>query len=330
LNHQGRALSNLASLPHISVAGACVTGTHGSGDGNQSLAAAVVEIDLVTADGEVLTARRGDPDFAGTVVNLGALGMITKLVLATVPTYDLATRVYVGLGWEAMLEHLDEVLASGYSVSIAPSWAEDGTCAVFVKECRDRDQARADLLGAPVSTIPLHPSPGVDPIACTQQLGVPGPWFERLPHFKLEFEPSTGHELQSEYLIPRVHAVAALDNVRGLRRDLVGLVQSTEIRSVAADDHWLSSSEGTDVVGLHFTWVPDQSAVEALLPVLERRLEPYQARPHWGKLFTTDPEQLASLYPRLRDFRDLVTRLDPSSTFGNDFLARHQITGVIV
>lgn len=327
LQRHGRALVNLASLPHISVVGACATATHGSGDTNPNLAAAVEELDLVTGDGDLLTYRRGDDDFDGVVVSLGALGIVTRVVLRTVPTYDLATTVFVGLEFCTALEHLAEVLGAGYSVSLAPDWSRDGLANVFVKELSDAVSGRGDLLGAPAATTKLHPSPGVDPVACTEQLGVPGPWFERLPHFKLDFEPSTGEEIQSEFLIPREHAVAALDDVRGLAPRLAALAQSTEIRSVAADDAWLSPSCGVDVVGLHFTWVRDQGAVEALLPAVEQRLAPYGARPHWGKAFTADPDRLRSLFPRLDDFAGLVKRLDPDGTFGNDYLRRHRISG---
>ncbi|WP_125130840.1 D-arabinono-1,4-lactone oxidase [Microbacterium sp. 10M-3C3] len=326
LDAAGWALPNLASLPHISLAGAIATGTHGSGDAVPSLAASVAGVEIVTADGDVRMQRRGDADFAGTVVSLGALGVVTAVEIDIVPRYEIAQTVFDGLPLASALEHYDEITAVGYSVSMFTTWRDpDVIDQVWVKRRADEPGALpGDLFGARPAAGKRHPLPGVDPLFCTEQGGARGPWYARLPHFKLEFTPSNGDELQSEYLLPRAHAVAAIERVRALAPDLAPLVQVCELRTVAADDLWLSPAAGAATTGIHFTWVPDQPAVEAFLPRLEAALEPFGARPHWGKLFDVAAarERVPDLYPRWRDFAALRERWDPRGVFRNDFLAR--------
>lgn len=321
LEREGLALANLASLPHISVGGAVATGTHGSGVRNRSLAAAVVGLELVTATGELVRFSAGDPDFDGTVVNLGALGIVTRLELEVEPAFEVEQTVFEKLPLENLLQDFDGVTGAAYSVSVFTTWRDpDVADAVWVKRRPDRDAPlEGNLFGAVAADDERHPLPGLPAIGCTPQLGAAGPWYNRLPHFKLDFTPSNGVELQSEYLVPRVHAVDAIRAVRELSAEIVPLLQVNEIRTVAADELWLSSSYGTDAVGLHFTWVQDQPAVEELLPKLEAALEPLSARPHWGKLFTSAAKDLDRLYPRLEDFRLLAKRLDPDGVFANQF-----------
>jgi xylitol oxidase len=326
LHREGWALANLASLPHISLAGAVATGTHGSGDAVASLAAAVAGVELMTADGELRTFRRGDAEFDGVVVSLGALGIVTALELDLVPAFEVAQTVYERLPLDAVLEDLDAITALGYSVSMFHTWRDPGTVdQLWVKRRADAAGALADeILGAAKAPGKRHPLPGVSAESCTEQLGAPGEWYARLPHFKLEFTPSNGEELQSEFLVPRRNAVAAIAAMRDLAGQVAPLLQVCELRTVASDDLWLSPAFETDVLGIHFTWQPDQPGVERLLPVIERALEPLDARPHWGKLFTLDgaAERMPRLYRRWDDFVALRRRLDPRGVFGNDFLSR--------
>ncbi|NJC21019.1 xylitol oxidase [Arthrobacter pigmenti] len=321
LDRAGFALANLASLPHISVGGAVATGTHGSGNRNRSLAAAVVGLELVTADGDLVKYDAGDPDFAGIVINLGSLGVVTSIELEIEPAFEVQQTVFERLPLEALLGNFDGVTGAAYSVSVFTTWRDaDVIDSVWVKHRPDRDDPLAEtLFGAVRAEDERHPLPGIPPVGCTPQLGVPGPWYNRLPHFQLDFTPSNGVELQSEYLVPRRHAVDSIRTLRGLSAEIAPLLQVNEIRTVAADDLWLSSSYGTDAVGLHFTWVQDQPAVEALLPKIEAALRPFQARPHWGKLFTAGAHDLDRLYPKLEDFRLLTKRLDPDGVFANPF-----------
>ncbi|WP_210415849.1 FAD-binding protein [Humibacter ginsenosidimutans] len=322
LDAAGYALPNLASLPHISVAGAIATATHGSGDRNVNLAAVVAGLELVDGTGELVTLRRGDADFDGAVVGIGALGIITAVTLDVVPSFEVEQTVYDGLDWEAVLEHYDAITSSAYSVSMFTDWV-DGVQQVWLKRRADEQgEAPVTFFGSPKSTVKRHPLPGVDASACTDQFGVPGPWYDRLPHFKLEFTPSNGEEIQSEYLVPRERAADAIRALLPLAEQIAPVLQVTELRTVAADELWLSSAYQRDVTGIHFTWKRDQQAVEAVLPAIEAALFPLGARPHWGKVFVDVEGVVPSLYPRFDDFRALASRFDPKGVFRNAYLDR--------
>jgi alditol oxidase len=320
----GLALANMASLPHISVAGAVATATHGSGDRNGNLATAVRELQLVRSDGELVTIRRGEPEFEGAVVGLGALGVVTRITLALEPAYEVAQRVFEDLTWDALSEHFDEITAAGYSVSVFHRLGPRAD-QVWVKRRLDAERAEPplgeELFGARAATVERHPILGLDPVHATPQLGAPGPWSERLPHFRSGFTPSSGAELQSEYLLGRGSAVEAIDRVRARAAKLAPLIQVSEIRTVAADRLWMSPQYDRDTVALHFTWVADQPAVERALPGLEAALLALGARPHWGKLFAAGADAIAERYPRHREFAALIERLDPRQAFRNDWLA---------
>uniref|UniRef100_UPI0031590DCE FAD-binding protein n=1 Tax=Arthrobacter sp. H16F315 TaxID=2955314 RepID=UPI0031590DCE len=325
LQRRGYALHNLASLPHISVAGAVATATHGSGDANGNLATAVSGLELVTADGTVLSARRGDPDFDGLVVGLGALGIVSRLTLDIEPTFEVSQVVFEDLDWDQVLENFDGVTSSAYSVSLFTEWSAPTVGQAWLKSRSGTpapDHGTGSFFGGTPAPMPRHPLPGVSGSNCTQQLGVPGPWSDRLAHFRMEFTPSKGDELQSEYLVPREHAVAALRAMRGLSDVVTPLLLVGEIRTIAADTLWMSPNYGRDGIGLHFTWRPDQPAVEAILPLIEAELAPFGARPHWGKLFSAEVADLEPMYPRFADFTALAARMDPAGKFRNSFLDR--------
>lgn len=325
LHERGWAVANLASLPHISIAGAIATGTHGSGDRIGTLASAVAKLEIVRADGSVHTVSRGDANFAGLVVGLGAFGMVTAVELDVVPTFDVTQHVYQQLPLAAAIEHYDAITSLGYSVSLFTSWADPDTFdQVWVKRAvGGGDLPLPDQIHEALpATAPSHPLPGMDPVNCTQQLGVSGPWYDRLPHFRLEFTPSNGDELQTEYLVPRENMGAALQVIRSHREAMAPYLFVNEVRSMAADDLWLSPAYERDTVGFHFTWKPAQAKVEALLPELEAELLPLGARPHWGKLFAAQACELALLYRRFDDAVALMQEWDPQGKFVNDFLAQ--------
>lgn len=324
LQREGWALSNLASLPHISVAGAIATGTHGSGDRIGSLASAVAALEFVTAAGETVTLRRGDADFEGAVVSLGALGIVTHVTLDIEPTFQIAQHVFEELPLQTLIESFDAVTASGYSVSSFTTWRTPETIdQVWVKHRKDAAvPTPTALFDARPATVDHHPLPGQTAESCTPQLGVAGAWVDRLPHFVLGFTPSNGDELQTEYLVPRDRIGDALRVVRDQAGAVAPLLQVNEIRTVAGDELWLSPSHSTDVVGLHFTWLSRQPEVERVLVDLEEGLLPLGARPHWGKLFAADREALRRAYPRLDDFTALAERYDPEHVFRNAYLDR--------
>lgn len=325
LHAAGYALANLPSLPHISLAGACTTATHGSGDRNQNLAAAIRAARLIDANGDVVELTRGvDADFPAAPVSLGALGVVTHLTMDVQPTFDVAQYVYQGTSLDEVIEKHEDVFASGYSVSAFTDWAR-GSADIWLKQRVDSADPVAPVLnwlGGTLADRPVHPVPGMPAENCTEQLGVPGPWFERLPHFRSEFTPSNGDELQSEFFVPRERAVEAFEAMRRLGDRIAEVVLTSEIRTIAADDLWLSPAYQRDCFALHFTWHPDRAAVTPVLAAMEDALLPLGARPHWGKLFVGGPEAALATYPKAGDFRDLIHRRDPEGKFRNTFVQR--------
>jgi alditol oxidase len=325
LDRKGFALHNLASLPHISVAGACSTATHGSGEKNGNLATAASALEMVTADGEMveLSRQRDGEVFRGAVVGLGSLGVITKVTLDIQPTYMMRQYVYENLPLRAVREHFDAIESSGYSISLFTDWQNQRINEVWIKSREEKGQAfdpTSDFFGAKRATRNLHPIAQLSAENCTEQMGVPGPWHERLPHFRMGFTPSAGKELQSEYFVPRQHAIEAILAVERLRDQVSPHLMISEIRAIAADDLWMSPCYKQPCVTIHFTWKPDWPAVRKLLPVIEKELAPFSARPHWGKLFTTSPATLKSIYEKLPDFVHLSNKYDPQGKFRNQFL----------
>jgi alditol oxidase len=326
LDRHGFALRNLASLPHISVAGACATGTHGSGPANESLSAAVTGVEFVTADGDVVELGRGDAAFPGAVVHLGALGAVTRLILEVVPSFEVSQRVYEGLPLDVLDDHFAAIMASGYSASMFTDWRAPRLTQLWIK-------SRTEDGTPPVTEEPWftatpapsarNPVPGLPADNSTVQLGEPGPWFERLPHFRPEFTPSAGDELQTEYLLPAAYAVPAVHALQRAGDRIAPVLRISEIRTVAADELWLSPAWRQDSVAFHFTWRPDTAAVLPVVALVERQLAPFGPRPHWGKVFTIPAAGLADRYDRLPDFLDLARHYDPAGKFRNAYTARY-------
>lgn len=323
LQERGYALHNLGSLPHICVIGACATGTHGSGDGNGSLAAAVRGLELVAADGRLVRVDRADDGFDGMVVSLGALGVVTRVTLDIQPTFEVRQDSYVDLAWPDLLDGFDAIMASAYSVSLFTDWTR-GIDQVWLKT-----RLGAEPYEPPPTFHGAVPQPpeqwstliSEDP-NLTRRGGVPGPWSLRLPHFRLDSTPSNGDEIQSEYFVARSDATAAVEAVRALGERIAPLLLIGELRTVAADPSWLSPSYGRDSLALHFTWRNDPAGIAAVLPELEAVLEPFDVRPHWGKVFGCGADRIGQSYERLDDFRTLADRLDPDGKFRNAFLDR--------
>ena len=322
LERHGLALPNLASLPHISVGGAIATGTHGSGARNPSLAAGIASLELVCPDGSISRLQRGDEDFEGAVVSLGAIGLVTSASLDVVPSFELRQYVFEGLPWSTLETDLDAILEGGYSVSLFTLWSESAIGQVWVKTT-ERLDSQSSFFGARAAKQPRHPIAGASSENCTEQLGVPGPSGERLPHFRLGFTPSSGAELQSEYVIARKHGADAVRELRRLGRAVSPLLLTSEIRSIAADTLWLSPFYEQDSIAIHFTWKPRLDRVLTLLPQIESALEPFGPRPHWGKLFGASAQDLEAVYPKLPDFRRLLQKRDPGGKFRNEFVARY-------
>ena len=322
LEAKGWALPNLASLPHISIAGACCTGTHGSGAHLGCLASQAVAVEFARADGELVRVGRDDPDFPGSVLTLGALGIMTRLRLAVVPSFAVKQTAWVDLPLDAAAEHFDAIMTAAYSVSMFRDWTRPGLInAVWLKSRADDPAADLSAWGARPATAKLHHIHGQDPAPATEQFGIAGPWHLRLPHFRPEFAPSVGNEQQSEYFIPREYGPAALAALA--RLDLARFLYVCEVRTVAADGLWLSPCRDRPTVAIHFTWINDDEAVAAGVTAVEAALGHLDVRPHWAKVFRMPPEQVRPHYPDLPRFRDLAGRHDPGRKFSNPFLARY-------
>ncbi len=324
LQQHGFALHNLASLPHISVAGSITTATHGSGIKNGNLASAVLGLEIVRADGSVvhLSREQDSEKFKAAVVGLGALGFITKVTLAIQPTYDVAQNVFLGLPMSQLKEHFVDIMSAGYSVSLFHDWKGDRISEVWIKSRigTDKLQSQPEFYGAKAATKSLHPIMDHSAESSTEQMGIPGPWFERLPHFKMGFTPSSGKELQTEYFVPIGRAVEAIEAVSRLGKQINPHLFITEIRTIAADDLWMSPCHNQTSVAIHFTWKQETDAVLQLLPQIENELARFNPRPHWGKIFTMAPKILQSRYERLDDFKKLAAEFDPQGKFRNEFL----------
>lgn len=325
LDRNGFALHNLASLPHISVVGARATGTHGSGIKNGNLSTAVSGLQLVTADGELveLSRERDGERFQGMVVDLGALGVVTKVTLDVQPTFLMRQVVYQNLPFEALEKHLDDIFSAGYSVSVFTDWQNHRATQVWIKSKVDPNKKFAiapEFYGARAAKENLHPLAGHSAENCTEQMGVPGPWYERMPHFRMNFTPSSGAELQSEFFVPRARAWQAISAVEKLRNEITPHLFITELRTVAADTLWMSEAYKRDAVTIHFTWKPEWPAVQKVLPHIESALAPFDARPHWAKLFTMPGAHIESLYPKLSEYKALLKHYDPSGKFHNRYL----------
>jgi alditol oxidase len=332
LDAKGFAVHNLASLPHVTVIGACATATHGSGIHNGNLSTAVTALEMVTGTGDIVQLSRashGDK-FNGAIVALGALGIVTHVTLHIVPRFDMYQAVYENLSFDQLKDNLRAIFSSGYSVSLFTDWQKHRATQVWIKkklepgaDTKSPAKLPAEFYGATLQTQKLHPITGHSAEACTDQMGIPGRWYERVPHFKMNFTPSSGAELQTEYFVPLDQGYEATLAVEKLRDQITPHLFVTEMRTIDADDLWMSTCHQRASLAIHFTWKPEWPAVRALLQKIESQLQPFAVRPHWAKLNTIPPEQLHAQYPKLDDFRALIRQYDPQARFKNAFLAQN-------
>lgn len=327
LHTNGFALHNLASLPHISIAGACATSTHGSGVTNGGLAVSLNGMEMVRADGEIvnLTRDKDGEQFYGAAVGLGALGIITKVTLDLQPTYAMQQVIYRNMPMSALESNFYTVMSSGYSVSLFTDWSNKNINQVWIKSRIDAGEpvSGPEYFGGTLAEKNLHPVEALSAENCTDQMGVAGPWFERLPHFKMGFTPSSGDELQAEYFVPMEYGYQALMAIEQMHAQITPYLFISEIRTIAEDQLWMSPFYRKPSVAIHFTFKPEWEAVQQLLPRIEAALDPYHVRPHWGKLFALSPKVLQSRIDRLADFKSLMKEYDPESKFRNAFLNKN-------
>jgi len=324
LHENGYALHNLASLPHISIAGSIATATHGSGVRNGNLSTGVSAIEFVNGAGEVVTLSRKDGEqFYGAVVGLGAIGIVTKVTLDLQPTFNMQQVVYLNLPMDQLEKNFLEIMSGGYSVSLFTDWRNKTVNEVWIKNRIEEGSGPTaitpEFYGAKLATKNMHPVEALGAENCTEQLGVPGPWYERMPHFKMGFMPSAGEELQAEYFIPIEHGYAAMMAMETLHEKISPHLFISEIRAVAADNLWMSPCYKQTCAVLHTTWKQEDIVMD-LLPLVEEQLAPFNPRPHWAKLFTISPTVLQSRIEKLDDFKQLLQRYDPNKKFRNEFI----------
>ena len=320
LHSQGWALNNLASLPHISIAGSISTGTHGSGIKNQNLANQVLSLDIVTSEGELRHIDRTNPAFSALVIGLGLGGIVYQYELKVEPTFEIRQVIYPQIPFDILQRNFDEIMGTAYSVSYFTDWSSDQVGNLWCK-FRDNEVIPESVGGISKAESKYHPIPSVDPTACADQFGESGDWHQRLPHFKLEFTPSVGEEIQTEFFIDRKDAAAALDVISKLSDVINPLLWITELRTIAADEIWLSGAYQRDTVAIHFTWKKEDT-IYSVIQKVEDALRPFNYRPHWGKVFTVDAKYLSTVYPRMGEFKALILALDPSKKFENSFTRR--------
>ena len=327
LHENGYGLHNLASLPHISIAGACATATHGSGVKNGALPTAVKAMELVKADGSVVTLSRDKEKavFDGAVVGLGAVGVVTKITLDLIPTFQMQQLVYRNMPMSALQTNFDTIMSSGYSVSLFTDWRNKNINQLWVKSLTNAPQKVTgnEFFGATLAENHLHPVENLSAESCTDQLGIDGSWYERLPHFKMGFTPSRGEELQAEYFVPMEYGYEAIMTVEKMNEKISPHLFISEIRTIYQDDLWMSPCYKKPCVAIHFTFKPEWGVVQKLLPMIEEGLAPYHVRPHWGKLFTLSPRVLQSRIEKLTDFKALLQEFDPEGKFRNEFLNKN-------
>lgn len=319
LEKNGVALKNMGSLPHISIAGAAATGTHGSGDKNQILSSSLSAYSFLNSKGELVRYQRGDENFEACRVGLGAYGLWVSVELDVVPSFQIRQDVYLDIPWEVFYEDPTNLTSAGYSVSLFTKWGEVSIDQVWVKALPG-DKAGLPIAGiSPEKTSRKELAPGVGD-NLTQQGGVEGPWLDRLPHFRLDATPSAGNEIQTEYFIQRKNIVGAVKAVNKIAEQINHTLIITEVRTIAQDDAWLSPMNRGDSVALHFTWVNDTPAVDKAVAALEEVLAEFDPIPHWGKVHHFDKSKLEKVHARLGKARAVFDELDPEGVFNTEYL----------
>ncbi len=325
LEANGWALENLASLGEITVAGAIMTGTHGSGSSNTVLSNAVVEIEMILASGEKLLLNQQNlEEFNGFIVSFGALAVFTRLKLKIVKSFSIKQIVYENITSKSVSEYFDEIFDNAYSVSYFNSWAKNSTGQIWMKFLSDKDTSTLpkNAFGGNLAVANQHPVKVNDPSTCTEQMGAPGKWLYRLPHFKLDSSPASGDEVQTEYLVDRKYVKEYIEELSLIGDEIADKVYATEIRTIKADNLWLSGAYERPTVGFHFTW-KKSADIETFLPKIEQILGQNGGRPHWGKLFSTNKNQLITRYPKFSNFQQLLKKYDPDGKFRNQFIDRY-------
>jgi len=310
----------MGSLPHISLAGAYATGTHGSGDTNQMLSSSLKAFSFIDAKGELIHYGIGDENFDACRLGLGSYGLWVSVTLHVVPTYQIRQDVYRQIPWESFYEDPKLGTSAGYSVSLFTKWGGAKIDQLWAKSMIGDLQPPATLYGQSAegnSLVELAPGVGAN---LTQQGGVPGPWLDRLPHFRLDATPSAGNEIQTEYFLNRDAAIEAMREINKISSLINPTLVISEIRTIAQDSAWLSPMKQEDKIALHFTWKNERQSVSKAVDLVERALAPFAPIPHWGKVHHFDERRLALRHEKLSEARATFDSLDPAGKFSSEYL----------
>ena len=334
LEQLGLSLHNMGDIDRQTVAGATSTGTHGTGGLVASLSAQIAALELVTADGSVVTASpETNPDiFTAARVGLGALGVLTSITFKVEPMFTLEAEERPIL-WNDVLSQLDELDASHHHVEFY--WfPHTDRCSL---KCNDRTLDPAEPLkpfrhwlddeflsnrvfGWLNSVGNARPSliPRINEISGR---ALSARRYSDVPH-KVFTSPRTVRFREMEYAVPREVGIEALREVRRLIDASDWRISfPIEVRLARADDIALSTASGRDVMYLAFH-VNQQTDHTDYFGAVEHVLRGYDGRPHWGKLHTRTFEDLEPAYPRMHEFATLRDRLDPDRIFTNAYLRR--------
>jgi len=305
--------------------GAISTASHGSGLSNSNISSAVREVTFVDYKGKLVVIGKEHEHFPAVAVSLGAFGVVYRLTLNVIPTLYLSQRVYTDLPLSALKDHFKDIMGSGYSVSLFTNLKEPIIGQIWVKKVSVNNQMPdwpKELFGAKINSETLHPHSVVDQPEeiCTDSMGTICPWYQIFPLIKPHHICSPYSELQSEYFIPLENAYDAIERLHTIRHLIAPYLWGMEIRTIAADNLWLSPCYGKDCVAIHSTWKYDMVNVLKAMKLIEDQLAPWKPLPHWGKLSTLAPANIQAGYPKLDDWKRVVELYDPEGKFRNQFL----------
>uniref|UniRef100_A0A915D0Y3 FAD-binding PCMH-type domain-containing protein n=1 Tax=Ditylenchus dipsaci TaxID=166011 RepID=A0A915D0Y3_9BILA len=324
----GLAIPMMASLGEISIAGAINTAVHGSGAGIGNLATQVLGLQMVLADGSVVQYSKGqnDTELAAATVGLGALGIVTQVTLQAQPTYNLAINVFENMDMSVLDTQLYNITHSGYAINMWSTFGTPGVLdQVWITTKVDSNGVNAygnvsQLYGAPAATAQSSPIAALPPTYVVPQMGIVGPYYERLTDYDLGLSGQEGQQTQSEYYVDFDDFVPALKALQTLSAEINAVVYVALFRITEKDELWMSPQYKKTTMAIHFSWQPKLDQVMALLPKIEAALAPFNPIPHWGKLYTLKPEQYLPLLPKYPEWREQVELHDPTHKFRNKWL----------
>ncbi|MFD3454414.1 D-arabinono-1,4-lactone oxidase [Streptomyces sp. NPDC058691] len=331
---EGLSLTNMGDIMEQTAAGATSTGTHGTGRDSASIAAQITALELVTADGSVLScsAEENADVFAAARIGLGALGVVSAITFAVEPLFLLSAREEP-MRFDRVLGEFDQLVEENEHFEFYWFPHTDG--------CNTKRNNRSQGPAAPVPAVrgwidDEFLSNGVFRAACALGQAAPSliPGIAQVSSralsartytdipYKVFTHPRRVRFVEMEYAVPRAAAVEAL-------RELKSMVDSSalrisfpvEVRVAPADDIALSTASGRDsaYVAVHMY---RGSRYQEYFTAVEEIMTGHQGRPHWGKIHTRDADWFAKVYPRFGEFTALRDRLDPDRLFRNDYLRR--------